>query len=470
MQNLAREVEADMETDPSEYQSGEAENENEMNYLVSQPDVPPESVAVISPLAAEVNLSSPQPLRRMDGETIPVTAHSKDSIIGTLDEAPTATTHDNVQFDATEGHTTPEGQPFAPGVVATQVGESQQDTDPARGLKEQTSTSILAQLEHIQVFGSEKGSESGINDEGVSMTVGQAESSDQISGSYAPGAEGISASTTEGEIAAPVELNLSAPRNPTPALANSTQPQTTSTAERVVTSVEQTTTTTKLAEQPESNIQNALKPPSDLAVERTVASITMIATSVDVEPSTLGTGAGETDKVELIQSAEEIEQEDQASSETWADENQKEPAAGVSTVKGTEAPNAILTPDGTAPKDSGDPSHMPPEPVQFDPKINPDLEAVGPTEPIATQSRNATVATENSHLHEPQYQITTSASSTAPGIFDQPTVCPANFCIYLHYSMNSGRSPNGRALLPWMKTHLGLPRLLTVRISCEQPK
>ncbi|KAF8607533.1 hypothetical protein BDV93DRAFT_271497 [Ceratobasidium sp. AG-I] len=432
-QDLAREIEAEMETDPSVGLSVEAEVEQEQAVLGADPlQTATSSNLEASQPVAEAESPAAEPLRRMDDETIPVTAHSKDTIIGILDDMIPAAAASEVQLKAPSEQGPPEAGPSGAAGIGGEVPAEDEvmqfeETEkiledeiiPADAPEEQLPVKTVVYLEHIQmVEPSEDVQESGTVEEEVLADV------DASSKDYAPGPEGElvpeqqndSTSTVEVELVSLIDTQSTIENDPTLALGTDTQTQSHST-----TTVE---TAVELAAQfGDPQLDSEAAP--DTTVTTTTTTTTTIVTELDPagQPASATDADADADAEAEVDQAEEVERINRAE-QIRLEQTGNETEASGSTDKGATpleeqlplgevaagSPSPVV--DSAAPQDSEMTSDAQPEGVQdvvLEP--GPSTEAAALPEPEQVLSPRM-----------PQYEIALTAPSVVapPGLFDQP--------------------------------------------------
>ncbi|KDN51236.1 hypothetical protein RSAG8_00865, partial [Rhizoctonia solani AG-8 WAC10335] len=405
-QNFVLEVE-EMSTEPSEPQSSEQDS--------NQPDlqaVEPEPMVTPEPVVDSHEGAGAPPLRRMDDDTIPVTAHSKESIIEVLN-ASSSTADESIQPTTTTEQVLQESKT----VVTTQVVPEQVDmvldTQDTVQPEEPTSASVMAHVEYIQALEpSKEGEGEDIVVEPVQVAVEQ------------NGEPNIDATVEASIDHQPIQIIEDEP-NPAVQVESTTLDPTLDglttasgdAAGPIVTVIEQSTTiaeqtSAQETEQPEPSAVDSV-PEAIMETTATSITTTVISTDPDVADLVISvTGAGdiETDPVER---AAQIQQEQDGTAQTTEDETQATLVAeSVATVNNTVVTDEI--PDLTAPKDSGSPSRRAPSQSQSQlDTVAP--QTTGPIDSLVTQDEEPDIPEESSEPTKAQYQVSPDAPEAISG-------------------------------------------------------
>ncbi|CAE6439868.1 unnamed protein product [Rhizoctonia solani] len=420
----------EMMANPSEQQPSEQDsNQPEIQITDSESVVVPEPV-----VESHQEIDAP-PLRRMDDDTIPVTTHSKDSIIEILQDAPSTTVDEVIQLATAEEQAPQENEPAASTeIVPEQVDMEVDIQDVIQPEELAASAPVMVDLEHIEVL--EPTEVEGdtvmeqlqvvIEQDGEPTTDATAEDS----GDHQP-----NQSVQEGPI--PTVLDESAASDP--ALDN---PVTTSgdAAGPIVTVVEESTTITEHTSvgQTEQSGPSTVDP-APVAIMGTTAT-SIVATLISDDPvvpdlviPTADPGEMETDHVER---AAKVQREQDATIQTTEDETQATLVESVATANDTvvtddatlvesvaTANDTVVTddvPDPTAPKDSDSPlrhaTSQSESQSQSQSQSHPDLVVPPPAGPIdspITQDREGEIPEESSESTKAQYQVSTDQPETS---------------------------------------------------------
>lgn len=409
--DLAREIE--METDPSVGQSVELEYpsvEPDQNTAISDPEVEwaPQAHAV------EAEQLAAEPLRRTDDETIPVTPHSKDSIIGILDSAPTAVTAEEVKSNnADEGPTAEdEAMPFEEPEKAPEGEAVAMDPpeEPARVQK-------AVYLEHIQVIETEEAEkeveDAAMDPEPVQVNVVVEDA--PLDGDQ-PVPEGGNMLTPVVELApiSAVSTEYTIENDPVLALIETT---TTTTVEEG-SAPTGSTVQPDPAPQPES--EAAPEGETEIAVIATMTTTTITVTEPDpIEQPASGVDVGaDADGEETVHRIREeqvrLEQTGEDVMEQGAQEKDiAETGDQASVAMGDTSAEPV---DETAPKDS--------EPTIAEQPEQEQQATAGPIDPAVLPDPAPNEANGSMSPQIPQYAVVLDAPSVVapPGLFDQPAV------------------------------------------------
>ncbi|CAE7108626.1 unnamed protein product [Rhizoctonia solani] len=393
-QDFAREVE-EMTTEPSELQSSEHDSNNPDLEVVEV-----EPPTVLEPVVdAHEDVGAP-PLRRMDDDTIPVTGHSKESIIDILNASGTAT-DEGVQPTTTEEQASEEIETATPTEVVPEQTDMELDTQDVVEPEGLGSTSLMAHVEHIHVEPCKEG-------DGENVVMEQDEVFVEQNDEPNVGAT-IEASINQQPVQIAQEGSDPAAQEE-PATSDPTPDDLTTAfddaAGPIVTVIEESTTIVEQApvqetEQPEPSI---VDPVPEVAMDATIS--TVISTDwviVDSAVSVTDTGDLETDAVER---AAQIQEEQDATVQTTEGETQTTLAAeSLATANNTIVSDE--SPDPTAPKDSNSPSRRAPSQSQSQPQSQ--SEPASPqtsdlTDPPVIQNDEPDAPEESSEPIKPRYQ------------------------------------------------------------------
>ncbi|KAG8759727.1 hypothetical protein FRC11_001512 [Ceratobasidium sp. 423] len=405
--DFAHEVE-EMSTEPSEHQS--SEQDLDPQTVDSEPVVVPEPV-----VDSHGDVGAP-PLRRMDEETIPVTVHSKESIIEVLNDASGATADESIEL-ATTTEQVPQESELATSteVVPEQVDmemDIQDDVQP----EETATTSALAPIEHTQVLepSKEGGGEDVVMEQDWVVVEQDGEPSIETTAEASVDHQPIQIIQEESTSAAQDEPAMSDP------MPDDTVTASGDAAGPIITVTEQSTTTTEQTsvertEQTEPSVVDpdpiATMDTATIAVATTIVSTDPVADSVI---STAGVGDMETGHIER---AAQIQREQDATAQATQDETQTTLIEeSVATANNTTVTDG--TPDPTAPKDSDSPLRRAPSQSQSQSQSQLDPvapQATDPIDPPVTQNEDTNIPEENSEPTEPQYQVSTDLPETTPG-------------------------------------------------------
>ncbi|CAE6470216.1 unnamed protein product [Rhizoctonia solani] len=399
----------EMMANPSEQQPSEQDsNQPEIQITDSESVVVPEPV-----VESHQEIDAP-PLRRMDDDTIPVTTHSKDSIIEILQDAPSTTVDEVIQLATAEEQAPQENEPAASTeIVPEQVDMEVDIQDVIQPEELAASASAMVDLEHIEVLESTEVEGGDTVMEQLQVVIEQdaeptTDATAEDSGDHQP-----NQSVQEGPI--PTVPDESAASDP--ALDN---PVTTSgdAAGPIVTVVEESTTITEhtSVEQTEQSGPSTVDPtPVAIMGTTTTSIVTTLISDDPVVPDlvipTADPGDMDTDHVER---AAQVQREQDATIQTAEDETQTTLVGSVATANDNVVTDDI--PDPTAPKDSDSPLRHAASQSQSQSQSHPDLVVpppAGPTDSPITQDRETEIPEESSESSKPQYQVSTDQPETS---------------------------------------------------------
>ncbi|KAH7343546.1 hypothetical protein B0J17DRAFT_642820 [Rhizoctonia solani] len=407
---------------PSEGELSEHDsNRPDIQTAESEPVVAPEPV-----VESHQEVDAP-PLRRMDDDTIPLTAHSEDSVIEVLQDAPDTPTDKSIQLATPEEQTPQESEPIAPTEIVPEQVDMEVDIQDVVQPEELVSASVMVDIEYIEILGPKEGEGEDTAMEPLQPVVEQGgepaiDTTTEESGDHQP-----DQFVQEGPT--PAVPDESAAPDPLP---DDTITTSGDAAGPIVTFVEESTTITEQTsiEQAEQSGPSVVDPAPVVIMDATTTSVatTLISTDPVIDDSAVLTadlGDMESDHIER---AAQVQQEQDATAQTAEDETQ-----ATLVVESVATPNnTIVTddiPDPTAPKDSDSPlrrtipqsqSQSQPDPVAPQP--------ADPNDPLVIQDgiQDGEVQTHggSSEPSKPQYQVSTNqpetTSVTEPSIRQTP--------------------------------------------------
>ncbi|CAE6395051.1 unnamed protein product [Rhizoctonia solani] len=415
-------------------------NEQDPNQAGLQ-TVESESVVAPEPLAESHEDTGAPPLHRMDEDTIPVTTHSKDSIVDALNDAPGTTADESIRLATTEEPVSQEhGTNTSAGVIPEQVDTEMSARDEDGQLQKSISASVMAHLEHVQVLEpSKEGEDGSVVMESNQVIVEQTGEPNVDTTSQAsighqpvqiiqePAPEPQAESTALDSIQSDIVADCGAVDGP------------------MVTVIERSTAIAEETpiEQPRS------EPPADsipeVAKETTTISdaTAVISTDLAVAESVISAIGPDDMEIDQIERATQVQREQDATVEAVRDEVQMQDGTvevahdeaqtqnGTQTQDGTQATPMVESvatangtvfnddsPDPTAPKDSDSPLRLGPSQLQLQSQsqTEPDTAQIaGPIDPLIAEQEEANIPEENSNPTKPQYQAATDPPTTTPG-------------------------------------------------------
>ncbi|CEL59785.1 hypothetical protein RSOLAG1IB_03719 [Rhizoctonia solani AG-1 IB] len=410
--------------EPVDVLANVAEHQSNEQHL-SQDDlqvVEPEPIVAPEPLVQSHEDTGAPPLHRMDEDTIPVTTHSKDSIIDALNDAPGTTADESIHLATTEEPVSQSNgivtsTKATPEPVDTEMNE-QEDSGQ---VQESISALVVAHAEHVEILVPD-------NEDGGEDLVMESNQfvAEQI------GEPSVDITVQESVDHQPVQPS----QEPTPevqaepTILNTIQDETVVDGGDVdgliVTDIERSTAITEevLVEQPQS------EPPADYtpeALEDVAATVAITTISVDptvAEPivPTIGLDDMETDQIER---AAQIQQEQDATIEVTQVEvhiqdvtqtqEETQPTLVVEPDATTKnAASADNTPDLTAPKDSDSPLRQASQSQPLS-EAEPDTaQAASPIDPLVTEQEETDTPEESSESAKPQHHVATDPSTATP--------------------------------------------------------
>ncbi|CAE6369488.1 unnamed protein product [Rhizoctonia solani] len=399
-QNFTHEIEQ-MTAKPDDLQPSEpGSNLADLQTVESEPIIAPEPI-----VESHQDVGAP-PLRRMDDETIPVTAHSKDSIIDILNTS-------NAPIDDSVQSATATEQPLQESEVAasTEVVPEQMDMElDARiivqleepTLEEPTSASAMVHVEDVQVL------EQGKEGEGDDIMVEQKQEQVVIEQNGEPDLE----NTIDPKAVQITQdgSNPTAQDEPTasdPALDDPTTASGDVTGS-IVTVIEQSATIAEQTpvQETEQAEPFAADPGPEAAMNITTTSVT--ATVISTEPivvdSVLSTTAASETEADPIELAVQIQQEQDATVQTTEGETQAtlvtEP---IATPNNTTVTGEVSDP--MAPKDNDSPLRRAASQSQSQPQSDPVTpQTADPVDPLVAQDAEPDIPEENSEATRLQQQ------------------------------------------------------------------
>ncbi|KAG9127879.1 hypothetical protein FRC07_007954 [Ceratobasidium sp. 392] len=400
VKDLAHEIGAEMDTDPSAEPS------------IADPDTRAEQT-FDTPVVEDEHPAA-QPLRRMDDETIPVTAHHKDSIIETLDNAPPVAAAEAIQLkdvgeQATEDEIMSFEQPKE--VPADDTAPSDTSAEPPQ--------SNTIYLEHIQVIEPddpiEEDDDTVINAEALSqiqtvgdnITVEGDHSTLEIEGLLVPPAMEI-------EPTSAVSTEFAIENDPALAL---TETATTTTSEEASIPTEPV---------PQSNSEP--QPEPEVPTEAGIA-VTTTTTVTTVLESETEAAADPAEQPGLGANADADADDDQAEYMRRAEQTLLEQSnmdvAGDAQEKGSDQANERTPANAAniAGEPIGEPTPDSDEPTLDDQLKQGQVVTAGPIDPAVPVDPIVNPPDAGLSPHAPQYAIALDAPSTAaaaPGLFNQP--------------------------------------------------
>ncbi|CAE6528104.1 unnamed protein product [Rhizoctonia solani] len=398
-QNFALEIE-EMTIEPSEPQSGEQDS--------NQPDLQPiESEVVVTPepvVEIHEDAGAP-PLRRMDENTIPVTAHSKDSIIDVLNAS--STTADESVQPTTAAEQAPQESEIA---ASTELVPEQVDmelvTQDVVQPEERTPASVMVHVEHAQI------SETSKQGEGEDIVMEQEQAVVDTTVEASIDHQPIQIIQDGSDLAAQDKLATSDPvlDDPIAASGDVVEPAVTA-IEHSATIVEETPV--QETEQPEPSTADPV-PEASMDITTTSVATTVISTNpvvVDSVISTTGAGTGDME-IDPIERAAQIQLEQDATAQITEDVTETTLVAEfVATTNDVVATDE--TPDPTAPEDSDSSHHAAsqsePQPDSAAPQ------AADSSDPLITQAGELDTPEESSEPTKTQYQISLKEPEITPG-------------------------------------------------------
>ncbi|CAE6465548.1 unnamed protein product [Rhizoctonia solani] len=406
--DFAREVE-EMSTDPSEHQS----NEQDLDLQT----VNSESVVAPEPAVDSHEDAGAPPLRRMDEETIPVTAHSKESIIDVLNDAVGTTADESIQLATTAEQILQESEPVPSTEVVPEQVDMEMDARDDVQPEEPATTLAQAHVEHTQVLepNKEGGGEDADMEQGWVVVEQDGEPSIDTTTEASIDHQSIQIVQEESTSVAQDEPAMSDP------MPDDTVTASGDAAGPIITVIEQSTT---IAEQTSVELTEQTEPstvdPAAMAtMDTTTTSIATTTAPADpaVADSVISTtGAGDMDP-DHIERAAQIHREQDATAQATQDETQTTlPEESVATANNTIVTDDISDP--TAPKDSDSPERRVPSQSQsqsqsqLDPVVP---QTVAPIDPLVTQNGDTDIPDESSEPTKPQYQVSTDLPEITPG-------------------------------------------------------
>ncbi|KAG9096276.1 hypothetical protein FRC06_008845 [Ceratobasidium sp. 370] len=387
--DLARGLEAEMNTDPS------------AGHSIAYPE--PEAEQTPETPIVETKHPVAEPLRRMDGETIPITTHHKDSIIGVLDNAPPTAAVEAIQLKgAGEMTSKAENLSFQQPPKAPE-NDIPTDTPP------EPSHPKSIYLEHIQVIEPDEPTEDddpAANPEdsvqtqvvsaiGDSVTARGDQSTLEIEGLLIP---------TDVEPTSAVSTEFAIENDPALAL---TETAITTTTEASV-SMDLATVSNR-----EPQLELGVPPEAETIITTTTTVTAVVGTETEADPAeqhSLGADADADDQAEYMRRAERIQLEQSNMDIAGQDTQDKSPDQ-------VETTTAVTSPEPVGESALNNGGSMPTEQLGQAPEIT-----AGPTNLVALGDPIPDPPSGGLNPGASQYAIVLDAPSVvAPhGLFDQP--------------------------------------------------